>query len=119
MAIVERLLPRYWDGRRLLQFLAGLALIALSFTLSSTLRADVVAAPAAPAPVSAAAPAPVSAAARAEASATETDQGEESAAVSGADVIPVVAPAVVAVEPARMLDREGRHDAAPRAPPFA
>ena len=48
MAIVERLLPRHWDGRRLLQFLAGLALLAMSFTL----RADVVATPAAPAPVS-------------------------------------------------------------------
>ncbi|MGA5302368.1 hypothetical protein ACPCHT_20735 [Nucisporomicrobium flavum] len=31
MADVVRLLPRHWDGRRLLQFLAGLALIALAF----------------------------------------------------------------------------------------
>ncbi|BCJ55511.1 hypothetical protein Asp14428_69860 [Actinoplanes sp. NBRC 14428] len=31
MADVARLLPRLWDGRRLLQFLAGLALIALAF----------------------------------------------------------------------------------------
>lgn len=31
MATVARLLPRHWDGSRLLRFLAGLALIALSF----------------------------------------------------------------------------------------
>lgn len=31
MATVARLLPRHWDGRRLLQFLTGLALIALAF----------------------------------------------------------------------------------------
>ncbi|MEV4708572.1 hypothetical protein [Actinoplanes sp. NPDC049316] len=31
MAVVVRLLPRHWDGRRLLQFLTGLALIALAF----------------------------------------------------------------------------------------
>ncbi len=33
MATVARLLPRFWDGRRLLQFLTGLALIALAFTI--------------------------------------------------------------------------------------
>ena len=33
MATVARLLPRYWDGRRLLQFLTGLALIALAFAV--------------------------------------------------------------------------------------
>ena len=32
MAFIERLLPRNWDARRLMSFLAGLALIALSFT---------------------------------------------------------------------------------------
>jgi hypothetical protein len=31
VAVVVRLLPRHWDGRRLLQFLTGLALIALAF----------------------------------------------------------------------------------------
>ncbi|MEV4638784.1 hypothetical protein AB0J80_15670 [Actinoplanes sp. NPDC049548] len=31
MTVVARLLPRLWDGRRLLQFLTGLALIALAF----------------------------------------------------------------------------------------
>jgi hypothetical protein len=33
VATVARLLPRDWDGRRLLQFLTGLALIALAFAL--------------------------------------------------------------------------------------
>ena len=37
MATVERLLPRHWDGRRLLQFLTGLALIALAFALPAHL----------------------------------------------------------------------------------
>lgn len=48
MTVVRRLLPRHWDGHRLLQFLTGLALLALTFGGS--------AAPAAPAPP---APAPV------------------------------------------------------------
>jgi hypothetical protein len=29
---VARVLPRYWDGRRLLRFLTGLAMLALAFT---------------------------------------------------------------------------------------
>jgi hypothetical protein len=33
VAVVARILPRHWDGRRLLQFLTGLALIALSFAV--------------------------------------------------------------------------------------
>ena len=37
MATVARLLPRHWDGRRLLQFLTGLALIALAFALPALL----------------------------------------------------------------------------------
>lgn len=35
MAVVARLLPRHWDGRRLLQFLTGLALIAMAFAVPS------------------------------------------------------------------------------------
>jgi hypothetical protein len=35
VATVARLLPRYWDGRRLLQFLTGLALIALAFAAAA------------------------------------------------------------------------------------
>jgi hypothetical protein len=44
MALLARLLPRDWDGRRLLQFLTGLALLALAFA------APAVPAAAAPAP---------------------------------------------------------------------
>ena len=33
MAAVARILPRFWDGRRLLQFLTGLALIAVAFAI--------------------------------------------------------------------------------------
>jgi len=47
VAIVERLLPRHWDGRRLLQFLTGLALLALAFAGPGA----AVAAPASPARV--------------------------------------------------------------------
>jgi hypothetical protein len=45
---VARLLPRHWDGRRLLQFLTGLALIALAFAVPALLNP---AAPPADAPV--------------------------------------------------------------------
>lgn len=33
VAVIDRVLPRDWDGRRLLRFLTGLALIALSFAV--------------------------------------------------------------------------------------
>jgi hypothetical protein len=122
VAIVERLLPRHWDGRRLLQFLAGLALLAMSFAL----RADVVATPAA-VPASAGAAASVTAAVRGEALPTEalpteTDHAEQpavTAVAAMAGVAPAAASVVVAVEPARMLDRVSPHDAGPRAPPLA
>jgi hypothetical protein len=32
MSAVARLLPRYWDGSRLLRFLTGLAMLTLAFT---------------------------------------------------------------------------------------
>jgi hypothetical protein len=126
VAIVERLLPRHWDGRRLLQFLAGLALLAMSFAL----RADVVATPAAvPASAGAAASVTVSVTAAVrgealptEALPTETDHAEQpavTAVAAMAGVAPAAASVVVAVEPARMLDRVSPHDAGPRAPPLA
>ena len=55
MAVVARILPRHWDGRRLLRFLTGLALIALAFAV----RVDGPAAASAalgPAPAAASAP---------------------------------------------------------------
>ncbi|XVU23444.1 hypothetical protein ACQPZJ_40305 [Actinoplanes sp. CA-054009] len=36
MAAVTRVLPRHWDGRRLLRFLTGLAMLALAFTMPAT-----------------------------------------------------------------------------------
>jgi hypothetical protein len=111
VAIVERLLPRHWDGRRLLRFLAGLALVAMSFTF----RADVTATPAAPPPASAEARASV------DAPATETDQAapptELLVPAAPVAVVPVAA-AVVANEPGTMLETECQHDAGPRAPPL-
>jgi hypothetical protein len=117
VAIVERLLPRHWDGRRLLRFLAGLALFAMSLTLP----ADVATPASSPASVSAEARATVSAAS---ASSTENDQASKPAAVPvpAAVVLVGVEPAAgeaVAGEPVRMLDSECQHDAAPRAPPLA
>jgi hypothetical protein len=47
VADVARLLPRHWDGERLLRFLTGLALLALAFAANAGLTAP---APALPAP---------------------------------------------------------------------
>jgi hypothetical protein len=60
VAVVRRLLPRYWDGHRLLQFLTGLALLALTFGGSAVPATP---APAAPVPVTATVEAPVETAA--------------------------------------------------------
>jgi hypothetical protein len=46
VATVARLHPRLWDGRRLLQFLTGLALIALAFAVPSLSPAPEVSEPA-------------------------------------------------------------------------
>ncbi|WP_305786916.1 hypothetical protein [Symbioplanes lichenis] len=46
MATVARLHPRHWDGRRLLQFLTGLALIALAFAVPTLSPAPEVSEPA-------------------------------------------------------------------------
>jgi hypothetical protein len=48
VAVARRLLPRHWDGHRLLQFLTGLALLALTFGGAAVPAAPP---PAAPAPV--------------------------------------------------------------------
>jgi hypothetical protein len=47
MAIVARLLPRNWDGGRLLRFLTGLALLALTFVAPAVAVAEPVPAAAA------------------------------------------------------------------------
>jgi hypothetical protein len=48
VAVARRLLPRHWDGHRLLRFLTGLALLALTFGGATVPAAPP---PAAPAPV--------------------------------------------------------------------
>ena len=81
-----RVLPRHWDGRRLLRFLAGLAMLALAFTAHPPAPEPVtpVAAVVAPAP-----PAPVRAAPAA------AEPG--SAADMTASLPPMPAPAPVAI----------------------
>ena len=128
MAIVERLLPRHWDGRRLLQFLTGLALLALAFAG----RVDAVAGPAAPAPVTSVvsttvdAPAPVTSVvgtavdAPARAAATADDRTAVTVDVSRSgpvDGSPQSAVVPTAVRP--LADEECQREQAPRAPPLA
>jgi len=55
---VTRVLPRFWDGRRLLRFLTGLAMLTLAFTVHVTPPAPALpASPAAAVATSPAAPA--------------------------------------------------------------
>ena len=92
MAFVERLLPRHWDGRRLLQFLTGLALLALAFAVPAG-------AAAAPLPVSsvvsttvdapAAAPALVTSVAGTSAGASAAGPAAQTEHVSAAAVVPL------------------------------
>jgi hypothetical protein len=61
VADLARVLPRHWDGRRLLRFLAGLAMLALAFTApASSEPAAFVAAPAVSGPAAFVAPPAVS-----------------------------------------------------------
>jgi hypothetical protein len=57
VADVARLLPRHWDGQRLLRFLTGLGLLALAFAAHAGLITSPTDAPAAPAAAAVAAPA--------------------------------------------------------------
>jgi hypothetical protein len=74
VALLTRLLPRDWDGRRLLQFLTGLALLALAFAAPIAPAA----APVAAAPVTA--PVAVSRAVEAPAAAEQVSSAEARAA---------------------------------------
>ncbi|MEV6595845.1 hypothetical protein AB0M36_03165 [Actinoplanes sp. NPDC051346] len=97
MAVVARLLPRLWDGRRLLQFLTGLALIALAFA----------------APAVAAAPTPSDTAVivtvHAPCRGAAPDRIEERAPAERADSVPAARVPVlgpdVAADAARLVDR--------------
>ena len=114
MAIVERLLPRHWDGRRLLQFLTGLALLALAFALPG----GAVATPATPAPVASIVSATVDAPAAAPAG--ETDQA---ATTAEAPLAPpadgVFVPIAVRVESAALADGDSQRAWGSRGPPRA
>ena len=125
MAFVERLLPRHWDGRRLLQFLTGLALLALAFAIP----AEAVATPASAAPVSTTVAAPAEARAAAQAvkgdrvaaSAAQSDQAAAAVDVlltgpSGVAFVPVAA---VPVEARGFADGESQGAWGSRGPPQA
>jgi hypothetical protein len=121
VAIVERLLPRYWDGRRLLRFLTGLALLALAFAA----RVDAVAAPPAPAPATSVVSTTVDAPPAA--GVTETDRSVATVAAPLSTVAapltgPVdsrVAPAAVVVEPGTFAAGVDQSAYGSRGPPRA
>lgn len=126
MAIAERRPPRRWsspsgiiqpgDRRRLLRFLTGLAVVALSFAV----RADAVAAaPAAPVTsvVVSTAEAPLSMTATDQAATARTAAGNQPA--SAPIPVELVAAAPVRVEPGTLIDGACPRKYAPRAPPAA
>lgn len=83
MALLTRLHPRHWDGLRFLQFLTGLALLALAFAApvapaEAPAPAAVIAAPAAETAAVEEPAASASAAAEPAAPATETCRHDES-----------------------------------------
>jgi hypothetical protein len=94
---VVRMLPRHWDGQRLLRFLAGLALLALAFLP----RPDVALATAPAAPVSSVTMSVTPAAAPAEAADELPTRSVETAVYTAtAGTTPVEAGRVVAPESA-------------------
>lgn len=102
---VTRVLPRHWDGRRLLRFLTGLAMLALAFTVHVT----------PPAPALPAAP-PAAVASSVSPTAPQTVAAEPVAALPALPpATPVVISAAVLVLVAgRLLSVRGE-----RAPPVA
>jgi hypothetical protein len=107
VALLARLHPRHWDGQRFLQFLTGLALLALA---SAAPLAPAGAAPVTPAPAAVlAAPAAETVAVDEPAAAVAVDEPAPAIAVDE----PVAAVAVdePAVVPAAPAVETGRHDA--------
>ena len=104
VADVARLLPRSWDGQRLLRFLAGLAMLALAFAYHAGLTAPTLsAAPAPPVPASATVDAPAIAPAADVAPATSVLAPDAAVLPAAAAFIPatsVLAPAAAAFIPA-------------------
>jgi hypothetical protein len=98
VALLARLHPRHWDGQRFLQFLTGLALLALAF-----------AAPLAPAGAAPVAPAPAAVLAAPAAEPVTVD--EPAAAVAVDEPAAAVDEPAVAVVPAAPAAETGKHDA--------
>ena len=114
MAAVQRILPRHWDGRRLLRFLTGLALLALAFTLP----AQVAPVPAAPPAAAVSSASPADAAATADAPPTADAAVPARAAEAVAAEMPT-AGAAVRVEAIAMLAGISAHAHGSRGPPLA
>ncbi|NMO51274.1 hypothetical protein HH310_08745 [Actinoplanes sp. TBRC 11911] len=115
MAELARVLPRYWDGRRLLRFLAGLAMVALALT-----------APAFSEPVSAGPAVPVSIARPAAAAAPVVDAASSHSAVPVASMVdrsfgelplPALPSTLVVAVAVGILAGVASRVRAPRAPP--
>ncbi|WP_203734305.1 hypothetical protein [Paractinoplanes durhamensis] len=81
MTAVARVLPRHWDGRRLLRFLTGLAMLALAFTT--------------PAPAAPATPIPVTSVAQSAETPASVPPGESATAVSEVRVVAAPRPAEI------------------------
>jgi hypothetical protein len=93
---VAHVLPRYWDGRRLLRFLTGLAMLALAFTVHVTPPAPELAAPAPPASAPSAPPASALPAAVAESAPSNAPSAPASAEpVASLPAWPVETPTVL------------------------
>jgi hypothetical protein len=110
VAVAARLLPRHWDGSRLLRFLAGLAMLALAFTtpsVASPIEATVPPAVAAPA---------VAVEAGGTAAAPDTDVTPSTAVERLRPAMPVTAPLVVAAAVLILTGLAARAQAE-RAPP--
>jgi hypothetical protein len=109
---VTRVLPRQWDGRRLLRFLTGLAMLALAFTVHAT--------PPVPAPAISAAPPPVAVASSVAPTAPEAVSAEPVAALPVLPALPAGTPVVIGAA-VLLLFPVGRllSVRAERAPPLA
>ncbi|HEY0533425.1 MAG TPA: hypothetical protein VGD29_17685 [Actinoplanes sp.] len=93
MTAVTRVLPRHWDGRRLLRFLTGLAMLALAFTVHMTPPAP--SPPSLPAALPAAAPAALPAAAPASSTVTPPSSTVTEEPVASLPALPIETPLAI------------------------
>lgn len=117
MADLARVLPRHWDGRRLLRFLAGLAMLALTLTAPAFSEQAAFVAPAVSGPAGFAAAAPATAAGPA------TDAASPDAVASVVDrsfgelPLPLLPSTLVVAVAVAVLAGVATRVPAPRAPP--